>query len=725
MTKIKTPLANHKILLEISALVVIIASVTIIKLWRLGEHAFVFDEAIHVAIAKSFAANGFSWQVEREIGSVHMPLQYFVMSWWWQLASNWWPGMAEETIFRLPSVIMSSLTIPLVYLISRRFGYLVTLSATLFFAFHPYILIYTRFASLDFPGLFWLTLGLLVYLKGSLPGIQGKQQWIWISLSGFFFGVAVMTKAYSLLVLGPVVLHSLIQGWPRHWGFSNAIRQGGVVVAICLSTVVGLSWFFSQNPFLLYNAFKELLITLSTLPSEMVNKTELRFIGFLRDEVLGMRQVLQTIWSHLGAGAFIIALAGAFRLIDEDKQIGRSSAFFIIFILTGMLVFAPFHWPRYLLVMGSVIPILFAFGIKDTYNRVISLRQKFILKSLKINYSFLLTMALVFAFGASFIPLKLIPEMYRVQMVDDWVYGDGLKEAALYIKERAKKDQWIMTNGHYTILSYYAGIHAHFYMGFGPQLRIYQIYNPESRQPAVVNVDLAEENKLEFIVIDNTPGTKYSYLYQPQVNFSYAVVNSPLLTYISTYFKQVAEFQSGVVRVYQRNSHNYYSSQTLPEIWVGEGGAEWKEASLNNSNGWIFGAGWGQPKALAANNEIYLVRGAIRESNRSADFMLPIRDTSQPATLEIIFQDVGTGGITVNTLLREPKGERLENFLRPLGDTNTHIQLTNSGVIKTATIPLHPQYYFDASADIPGVQQHFSFFTQGSAIQVIKVGIVQ
>ena len=721
MAKTKTPFIQNKGILELGLLIAIIAIATLIKLWRLGDHAFVFDEAIHVAIAKSFGANGFSWQVEREIGSVHMPLQYFVMSWWWQLASNWWPGMAEETIFRLPSVIMSSLTIPLVYLISRRFGYLVALSAALFFAFHPYILIYTRFASLDFPGLFWLTLGLFVYLKASSSNIQEKNRWIWLSLSGFFFGVAVMTKAYSLLVLGPVMLHSLIQGWPRYWGLGNAFRQGGgKVVVTCLATVVGLSWLLAQNPILLYSGFKELLGTLYTLPSEMVNKRELHLFGILRDEVLGMRQVLQTIWSHLGAGAFIISLAGAFRLIDEDKRIGRSGAFFIIFILVGMVVFAPFHWPRYLLVMGSVIPILFAFGIKDIYHRIIELRQKFILKSLKINYSFLFTTALVFAFGASFIPLKLIPEMYRVQMVDDWVYGDGLKEAALYIKERANKDEWIMTNGHYTILSYYAGIPAHFYMGFGPQLRIYQIYNPESRQPAVVNVDLAEENKLEFIVVDNTPGTDFSYLYQPQVNFSYAVVNSPLLAYINNYFIQVAEFKNNVIRVYQRNSRNYYNQQLRPEIWVGEGGAGWKFGLLN-SNGWIFGDGWGQPLAILDNNETYWANPAIKEPNRSADFILPIRDPTKPSTLEIMFQDMGTGRISINSLLGEPKQGQLERFLRPLGE----IQLTNSRAIKTATLPLDAIYYYDASTDIPGHQQHFSFFTQGSPIQVIKVGIVQ
>ncbi len=554
MAKTKTPFIQNKGIIELGLLIAIIATATVIKLWRLGDHAFVFDEAIHVGIAKSFAANGFSWQVEREIGSVHMPLQYFAMSWWWQLSSNWWPGVAEETIFRLPSVIMSSLTIPLVYLISRRSGFLIALSATLFFSFHPYILVYTRFASLDFPGLFWLTLGLFVYLKATSTKVEVKNQWTWLCLAGFLFGVAGMTKAYSLLVLGPVILHSLLQGWPRYWGLSNAFRQGGQVVVTCLATVAGLSWLLAQNPFLLYSGFKELVGTLYTLPSEMVNKRELHLLGILRDEAVGMRQVLQTIWSHLGAGAFITSIAGAFLLVDEDRQMGRSGWFFIIFMLTGMVVFAPFHWPRYLLVLGSVIPVLFGFGVKDIYHRVVNIREKFVHKSLKISYSFILTTALILALGASLIPLKLIPEMYRVQMVDDWVYGDGLKEAALYIKERAKKDQWIMTNSHYTILSYYAGIPAHFYMGFGPQLRIYQIYNPESRQPAVVNVDLADENKLEFIVVDNTPSTDYSYLYQPQVNFSYAVVNSPLLTYINAYFKQVAEFQNGVVQVFERTS---------------------------------------------------------------------------------------------------------------------------------------------------------------------------
>lgn len=713
--------ARKKILLiEALALFLIVALSTFFRLWRLGEHAFVFDEAIHASIAKSFIANGFSWQVEREFGSVHMPLQYFIMGWWWQLAGKLWPGLAEETVFRLPSVVMSSLTIPLVYLISRRFGLLVALCATLFLAFHPYVLVYTRFASLDFPALFWLTLGIFVYLRAVVSPQPEEVQWPWLWLAGFLIGVAGMTKAYSLLILGPIVLHSLLQGWPRYWGFGCALRQGGQVVAVSLATVAGLSWLLAQNPILLYNGFKELLGTLYTLPSAMVNRPELRLFGFLRDEAIGMRQVLQTIWSHLGAGAFLVALAGAFRLMDEDKRIGRSGSFFITFILIGMIAFAPFHWPRYLLVMGSVIPILFAFGIKDIYYRLVELRRKLAARQAHIVFSVTLTVVLVIAGGASFVPLAQIPKIYHVQMVDDWVYGDGMKEAALYIKDKAQTGDWVMTNGHYTILSYYGGLTAHFYMGFAPQLRVYQIYNYQTKAPAVVDVDMLDEKMLKFIVVDNIPNTKYTFLFQPQVRFSYAVVNNPLLNYIESYFKPVAEFQNGVVRVYQRNSRNFYNPQPQPEIWVGEGGAGWK-SGLPNFNGWIFGEGWGSPKAVTASGDTYLVRPAIRGPDRSADFILPVKDTSQPSTLEIMFQDVGTGRVTIACLLAEGRGGRLEQFLRPLGQ----IQLTNSGAIKTATIPMPTIWYYDASPDIPGHQQHFSFFTQGSSISIIKVGLSQ
>ena len=310
--------------------------------------------------------------------------------------------------------------------------------------------------------------------------------------------------------------------------------------------------------------------------------------------------------------------------------------------------------------------------------------------------------------------------MYSFQVVDDWTYVDGVKKAALYLKERIKPGEWVLTNGHYSVLRYYGDFPSDFYMGFDSALQVYTLYDWQAKRPITYGISWQREKDMHYIVIDRTATNLKRVMFNAQMWFSFGAINPQLLSYIDNYTRKVASFPEENVEVYERVSRNLFSTLPQPEIWVGEGGAVWKE-NLASNNGFILGQGWGQPTAIASGGGTYWARPAIRESNRFADFILPIKDTSQPATLEITFQDVGTGLITIYVWPAEAKGVELEHFLREVGK----IQLTNSGAVKTATLPLDPIYYYDASPDIPGHQQHFSFFTQGSAIQVIKVGIVQ
>src|SRR5574337_2025295 len=59
---------------------VILLSAFAVRAVRIGEHAFVFDEAIYVKIVKDIVVNGYDWQSMRMLGTAHPPVYFILMS---------------------------------------------------------------------------------------------------------------------------------------------------------------------------------------------------------------------------------------------------------------------------------------------------------------------------------------------------------------------------------------------------------------------------------------------------------------------------------------------------------------------------------------------------------------------------------------------------------------------------------------------------------------------
>ncbi len=709
---------KHIIPPTLIALIVVVS--TFLKLWQLGDHAFSFDESIYATLGKRFITEGYDWDVERQIGSAHPPLQIFLTGWAWKLLVPWRTIINEEAAFRIATVIQSALTILLIYGTVKRYSTVGALVASAMFAFHPYPLWHSRINEMDIPLLFWLSASMFFCL--GYPLKTGRSRWIYMIMSGLTLGMAGVTKLYGLAGALPILAFTLGRILAKESKLIVAIRDLFVIGVSSLFAVVTMSWLLTGNLSILLDSFRANQETLYfSVPSWAGGK------GFNIPALLAAAPgriygILETLVRGWGIVTLSVALLGMVAIFARRST--RTSGWYLaIMIMTTIIIFTPFYWIRYLLIAGSAVAVAFGFGINEVVSHIKSLVRSTNVTPMNAVTAVLVSLLLpagIYALD----PYRQLNRLYSASISGDVLWGDTLRQGALFIKGRIRPGDWVLTNTQFPVMVYYGGFPAAYFQHISPpEFVVYRIYDEKAKNPAVVPLTWDEEDRMRFIVVDRTPLflSDDKVLLEKQVDHSFARVTPQFESYIDELFTKTAEFgPNGEMVIYERASRNFYLARPLPEIWVGEGGAFWKD-KLGNFNGWISIEGWGSPARLVVGGDVYWVRPASGSPENYANFVLPLRDANRPYTLEVVFQDVGTGRATVSTLLAENRQGHLEKFGRPLAD----IQLTNSGAIKTATFTTPGIWNYDASPDIDGHQQLFSFVTQGSPIQVIKVRIVQ
>jgi hypothetical protein len=676
----------------------------VLKLMFLGQHTLVFDEATYVMIAKSFAATGFSWQTERMIGSTFPPTQFYVMAWTWLLSKQLNMAVSEEAVFRIPSVFMSTLAIPPVYFTARNHGRSVAVIASLAFAFDPYIVAYSRLAIVDMPAVFWLSCGIYCYMhfffKEGIDPI--KSPWIW--LAGAFFGISAFTKPTYGLVFIPVFVHALMSRKQDRRRSALIVCQ---IFAMMAAVVVVVSVIGTGNAFLLYAMIKETAQT-STLPVAFWTRPS----------------TVQILFTHLGDAIFILSIVGLLLLLFQNRQLNYVNLFYGLFTATFLLVFTPFSFARYLLIVTPVLAITFGYAFVWTYKKLkpIGKRKPF------MNFGYFIRIAglaiIVFLIVLDFLPLSRI---YEAKVIDDYWITDGFRQFGSYIQENSKPTDLVMTNGHFNVIKYYSGIDSNLYMGLSGSglITAYWMYYG-GKAVVLDNLIGVDESRLKFFVLVGDPKKIPSekVLFTEDLQSSWIKPDEFLGQYLQAYFRPIMSLNEDAVplTLYERNTENVFNPLTNPAVYVGEPAADLTSMFVN-WNGFILGNGWSSPYSIEQNGSTYWVRNAVSDDQKglSSSFILFIRDMGRDATLRITYLDVGSSTVNVSTVSNSTVADgKVEQATTTLGQIN----LNGTGNVKVAEFNVSHHYFYDVSNVTPGVQQVFGLYTNGFSLPVIKVELV-
>jgi 4-amino-4-deoxy-L-arabinose transferase-like glycosyltransferase len=146
---------------------------------------------------------------------------------------------------RLPFVLLTALSVPVIYLLARRLvSPSVALPAALFIAFDPFYLAHSRVNHGDAPVAVFMVvslLSLLIYVQSPARFLAGPRFWAvianpWVILSAVFGGLAGLTKApgqfMALFLIGLAGLFILLDVWRKQQPFIRAALNWLVVVAV-------------------------------------------------------------------------------------------------------------------------------------------------------------------------------------------------------------------------------------------------------------------------------------------------------------------------------------------------------------------------------------------------------------------------------------------------------------------------------------------------------------
>lgn len=692
----------------------VIALSLLLKLAFIDSNVLVFDEATHIMIAKYVALHGFSWQMERFYGSTFPPIQYFIMGWTWLLFGWLGVGVSEEAIFRSVSVVMSCLTIPFIYAIARRLGRNVAIVASLSFAFLPYVVAYSRLAIIDLPAVFWLTVGIYCYLRSLDREVEKPLRSRWLWLAGVFFGAAAFTKVYLGFVLVAVFWHRALiakvtggKGWKL--GLASVVAQCFPVFVSMAGVVIAVSLLAAGNPLLLYLMFRD------TVNSQFFGNWVTRPL------------VPVTLFIHLGLAVSAVSVLGLVLLFYRQGKIDRVNSFYGIFVIVFTVVFMPFHFARYLLVMTPALCVALGYGLAWIYRVLKPARLREALGRPRLAIRPLLLAGIIILILLDFQPLL---KVYSAKVIDDYWVCDSFREVGKYIQQNSEPSEWVLTNGHFNVIRYYSGVDSVYvdselYMGGAANgsMNVYWIYH--DGVPAVTTELTAdEESRLGFFVLvgDYSVIPADRVLFSEDLAFSWIRPDDFLYSYLSTYFQptlNLKEDDGVVVQLYERASRNVFSPMTDPSVYVGEPGAV-QTTKFVNWNGFIEGNGWSDPYSVEEDGTTYWVRNAVRDDQKSlfSSSILYVRDVEKDAVLNVTYLDRGTGPRIIATAYNTTVINGKQDFLT---EAIGQIDLTDTGMVKNAEFKVSSGEYYDVGNATNGFQQLFGFFTDGNSLPIIKL----
>jgi uncharacterized membrane protein len=184
---------------ELGLLAVITSVGLALRLLRLGNMSYWFDEAISLSIAQA----DLDLILTNAIRSSHPPLYYLLLKGWLALGT----GVGEASV-RLPSALLSTAAIPAVYALARTLFPLhqkTGLIAALLLAIAPFPLAYAQEARMYALQLLLVVLMLLFFFRAWQQG----RPWQWV-LFAATATLAVYTQYFSFLAIGGLHLVALL-----------------------------------------------------------------------------------------------------------------------------------------------------------------------------------------------------------------------------------------------------------------------------------------------------------------------------------------------------------------------------------------------------------------------------------------------------------------------------------------------------------------------------------
>lgn len=380
------------------------------------------DEAIYIRWSQ-YILNDFSkWDVPLSDGKP--PLHMWLMVPYLKAISD--PLLAG----RLFSVTCGLFSLFGIYLLTEElFDKKAAILSVIFYLFLPYPLIYDRLALTDGPLLMFM-----LWFIYSLVKLVKMLKIKWGIITGVFLGLAFLTKP-SALFFYPFLVFSLV--------LVNFKEKKILLKLLGLIFIAFIISFYSYG-ILKFSPFARSIFTRSQDYSFTIRE-------FLSAPIYTFRLTLGKIipWTfayYTWPIIVMFVIGSLYGLVRKNKA--------IIFLLTVYwtlfavnAIFGKVIYPRYFLIfLPAIIPIAAFIFMKLTEKLEIDLRALLIvlilLPSFYFNYFFI------------FSPLKTpFVQMDREQHLTEWSSGIGIREIALYFKNKENKGKiYVYTEGFFGTL---------------------------------------------------------------------------------------------------------------------------------------------------------------------------------------------------------------------------------------------------------------------------------
>ncbi len=654
-------------------ILLILVSAFLVRIIRIDEHAFVFDEAIYVKIVKDIVANGYDWQSMRMLGTAHPPVYFMLMSFLYKYLYF----MNDEAFFRIVTVLISVAVTYFIYKLGSEYSPSTGIIASLIFAFNPYFIAYSRFATLDMLTVLFITAGIYAYSKYLSSGKPYLLQ-----IAGAMFGLATFTKIYAGIFLLITIIHLMMKRTKKPMEIVQFIIPYAAVILL-ISLMLGQSIYFPW----------------------IILKTT---YGWSVGQKIAFNWALITVSTHVGFISFVISMLGLGFLTEKALyEHHRLSAFYVLAFLLNIVIFTVFsgtYFARYLLILTPSVCIFFGYSMDKMLSKI---------KGFQTGIAAVILILLLA--GLSFDYSSLANgSVYSATLIDDWWHIDSLKEVGKYIsnnntpyyltdnKDLHAGGEFFITNAHYPVLEAYSGIKGAFYMGNSPEsVNLYWL-GYKGNALGTFHLDAkSEQNATYIVLVDKYTKLDPKYvLYPTDLSFSYSM-NDFLNEYL-VFYENDGKFtdSSGIVsRVFKRISNNTYARMESPTIFIGEPADTW----ARSNNGWIYGKAWGEPKN----------RSRSIQNSGYGGIVLAVPDEDNNFRLEIELLDTGYDTVVFETA----RGD--------MNMTLGEISLNNTKKIIQTHFIVPKDMYSDTDGIKPGIQQQFLIWKKGnsSAVPVFRATI--
>lgn len=651
-------------------LFLVLSGAFIVRIIGIGDHAYVFDEAIYVKIVKDLAVNGYDWQSMRMLGTAHPPIYFILLSFLYK----YFYFSSDEIFFRSITILTAVIVTYVIYKLGSEYSVFTGITAAAFFAFNPYFIAYSRFATLDMLTVLFITIAIYFYSK-----YISTEKIYFLMLAGASFGLATFTKVYAGIFLVVTIIHLLIKSRQPVRIIQFVIPS--IIIILLISLLLGQGIFFPWTIF----------------------KTS---YGWSVGQQIAFNWALITVSNHIGFASFVLSMIGLGILTDMAfHKKHQLSSFYVLAFLLNIIIFTSYsgtHFARYFLILAPSLCIFFGYSVEKIIE---------IIKSQKRNLALVFLSLLVIGISSDYRSITN-GSIYSATLIDDWWHIDSFRDIGKNIskndtpyyisdnKDLSRGGEFFITNAHYPVLEAYSGMKGAYYMGYSrDSLNLYWLGYKGSAL-GTYPLDYQDEQNASYIVIVDayTDLDPRYVLYTSDLSFSW-YMDDFLREYLVFYdFKGKFTSNDNISSyVFKRNTNNTMARMDKPTIFIGQKADNW----TFSNNGWINGIAWSG------------ARNGTRSINSTgfAGIVLNIPDVNHNSTLEVTIQDTGT-----------------DSLIFKVGKMNIsigEIKLNDTKKVFQSRFIISEKIYSDADPSRAGIQQQILILKNGNSsdVPVSKVSI--